>query len=1786
MAKNDNNELIFPMGINVNMEGFKRKWAASQELIQETINKSKFSIKVDIDHDAVKSMLEAMKQLQKLQGDIAKNQSKSTPAAMLKSKTIAEAKAAEIALLAEAKARDVLSKSESAAAIGAERLLNVSKQGVGVAARSQTAIVNESIAQEKLARSKLQTAVASQKATTATHGHTEAYRQQSSIVNGLTMMLKSYVSVFAMFRFSTLIRDTTAEFEMQRVALGAIIQDRAKANSLFSEIVELGIKSPFQIKELITYTKQLAAYRIETDSLFKSTSMLADISAGLGVSMDRLILAYGQVRAASVLRGQELRQFTEAGIPLVDLLSKKFTELKGEVVSTADVFELMRRRMIPFSMIDQIFKDMTEAGGIFYNMQEIQSRTLQGTLANLRDAYDKMYMEMGESQMALLKAVPAFFRSLADNWKSLFTVIATGGAIYGIHKVAVLASNLVMSKEANTLVSTTLKYKAKEASLLRQAAVYRDLSAAEASKIIMSNKLTYTDIQQLIDSKKLTKEIALRMIATKKLTYSQIVQIENSGLITRAESTQAMATSRLRLAYMTATSGIRTFIVSLKAATVAMLQNPYMWLMLGIGLLANQVRRISDRNAEYTKGTKEAVKQTKIFAAEAEEAHAKIKETLDKAQAVGATDDSIKRATIALQGIIDKNETLRPLVQARLKDVDDEAEKLATLLDIYGELQAAASGEGGVSRQNPYSEAVKSTGGWFKKDVVENMKELSAIETKISTLFLNMNAEGLKVYKIQDVFDKLSLSFRKGEIDIIKYREELNELFKSVKKTADASILNTDQVRPHKYWQRLKNNMSDLDGIMASVTKGSEKMFDFVKKNNATINESPVLWGADSLGLSSKNSNALKVRIASDTEMYLRATEGIQKDIFKNLVGHEFDIPIAITPELPTLNAYEKGYNALIEKLSKELPKIQIPLLEATSDDRDLSKESKTELDERLGLQKAYTIEVAAGNDFHKDQLERLGQEIKAYEQLARYTGNDITKKKGSAVTNPAIAALNREVQLIEQAYNEYEKLSEQRGASFAKKEISRAYQGQTELSLAFSPEGLQKSYSDAQSLFSKMGEKANADAWKMQLKGWAVEFKTMTDLAKAQNEATEKEIADALTLKQIWQSVVDYRLTGVEKEKAAIKAKYDREEQALAKLVGKRTVLTEEELEIQRQIRIGRETEEAAADLTESLRRIDVAERNEKLKNKISVTGQQRRSKLVELDFATYKKYELERIALLEKSSKAEDRTLALEKRQALIELIEVENSERAKTIEIVNGLVSALGRIGSTFQEMGGPAAKVGDIISSLGGSMNSLMTVLKKDQTKAEKGQSIAAGLDAIASIFGMIGSQIKANKIAQDAWTAAIMESVHQASLLRIEALAYQEANIFSVENPYARALAGADQYILAMKEITGLIPALKAGQVQTGTKKVASGKNMATGAMSGAVLGGIIGGPLAIVGAAIGAVAGFIVGSFVREVVPVFESLEKVYGQLFDPDTYELNDKILADYGKLDDATKKVIDNWKEIQAKAAEAAKEMDETFSKLSGDLGNGLRSALIDAWTNRDLYSAVDAFRDKVGDVIADIIRQMIFAQYFQDYFDSAEEGMRNSFGRITDEYGKVRPMTAEEMNRVDATGKKIYDLDIVDDIIRLGENIKGGVKGWGEAMDATDEVVRGLGFKDGLSAGQDKSDLTGLAKGYATASEESIVTLSGYANSQLYYQVAQYNVQQRILEIMEASVSSIAQTSGGSDVMTDLYNVQASALVQLQMIVSNTSRAAMGAENIYDTLNKLSLTGGKSINVKLIN
>lgn len=260
--------------------------------------------------------------------------------------------------------------------------------------------------------------------------------------------IEGYISKLAKVR---------GEFELQQRSLQAILQNKSQADQIFNKTVQLAVKSPFQIKELVTFTKQLAAYRIESDKLYDTTKRLADVSAGLGVDMGRLILAYGQVKAAAYLRGTEVRQFTEAGINLYGELQRYFEEVKGEAYTTAQIVDMISKRKVTFEDIENIFKRLTDSGGLFYNMQEIQAETLQGKISNLKDSIDVMLNSIGKANEDTLKGSIDVVKVLIDNWETVVNVAKAFGAVLGAIGLTVWSKKLGVANANVAMLGAGIK---------------------------------------------------------------------------------------------------------------------------------------------------------------------------------------------------------------------------------------------------------------------------------------------------------------------------------------------------------------------------------------------------------------------------------------------------------------------------------------------------------------------------------------------------------------------------------------------------------------------------------------------------------------------------------------------------------------------------------------------------------------------------------------------------------------------------------------------------------------------------------------------------------------------------------------------------------------------------------------------------------------------------------------------------------------------------------------------------------------------------------------------------------------------------------------------------------------------------------------------------------------------------------------------------------------------------------------------------------------------------------
>lgn len=317
-------------------------------------------------------------------------------------------------------------------------------------------------------------------------------RNQTQITGNMMGQLKGQIaaafSIGAVTGFIKKMVETRAQFELQRVALGAILQDRDEANKIFSQVQQMALQSPFTIMGLEKATKQMAAFGFEAKNLVPNVKMIADLGAGLGVDLERIVLVMGHLKARNYLEGTMVRQFTNMGFNVLGELAKYYTEIEGKMVSVAEVQTRVKKKMVEFGDVEEVLKRVTSAGGMFYDMQKKQSESIWGQMQRITDAYDLMLNDIGRANEGPIKAALTLIRDLINHWRMLAPTIAAVGAamtvVLAVQGVRLFIQSL---NQLGTAVGTlALKWKIVATEAEAAAIAQKSASSATALGLILT----------------------------------------------------------------------------------------------------------------------------------------------------------------------------------------------------------------------------------------------------------------------------------------------------------------------------------------------------------------------------------------------------------------------------------------------------------------------------------------------------------------------------------------------------------------------------------------------------------------------------------------------------------------------------------------------------------------------------------------------------------------------------------------------------------------------------------------------------------------------------------------------------------------------------------------------------------------------------------------------------------------------------------------------------------------------------------------------------------------------------------------------------------------------------------------------------------------------------------------------------------------------------------------------------------------------------------------------------
>lgn len=604
------------------------------------------------------------------------------------------------------------------------------------------------------------------------------------------------------------------QLENQRIALGAILQDGGKATEMFGKIQSLAVKSPFGIMDLNQYTKQLSAYGIEYNELYDTMKRMADISAGVGVDMGRIILAFGQVKAAGFLKGTELRQFTEANIPMVDKLAERFSNLEKRIVSAAEVYDMISKKKVTFEDVKSVLWDLTGEGGMFNNMQEVLSESLASKWKNLADAIDVMYGKIADGAIGGgLKNLAVFLTELTKNWEYLATAIGSASAAFIAYKASVAIGS---GKGAYGVYNMIAANHQLEASNLRVARSYRTLSASEQGVLATKERYTSAELRQAAAAGVLTKEMTLRLVAMGKISVAQVGHLKQVLGITRAEIAAAAATSKWKVALAVFGNTLNGVWITMKT----MLLSPWTWAFAGITAITELFTYYGKKQDEIEERNKNFAESAKGSAETLERELLKIKDLDISKMNTDEMKIKVKELTTVIQNEADGWQSILSEIFAKEADgtfknsVEEQLKLLKIKMDELAEAKKRL-----MKDDESYSDVIgeTETGALFwEKDIIDRVKaysqEVDENDKKLKDLAIHarevsaaLTAATSNNAVIQKVFNGKSLN---EQVAILKdYKEEWSKFIVELTKSSPeaAQTVNSWFNSIEKYFVKGKN---------------------------------------------------------------------------------------------------------------------------------------------------------------------------------------------------------------------------------------------------------------------------------------------------------------------------------------------------------------------------------------------------------------------------------------------------------------------------------------------------------------------------------------------------------------------------------------------------------------------------------------------------------------------------------------------------------------------------------------------------------------------------------------------------------------------------------------------------------------------------------------------------------------------------------------------------------------------------------------------------------------------
>ena len=227
------------------------------------------------------------------------------------------------------------------------------------------------------------------------------------------------------------------EFQQLEVAFTTMLGSSEKANVLMAQLTETAAKTPFDLQGVANGARQLLAYCTSAEDVNETLIRLGNIAAGLSQPLGDLVYLYGTTMTQGRLYTQDLNQFTRRGIPMIKELAKEFGVAESEIKG------MVEAGMIGFPEVQKVIQNLTNEGGMFFNLMQEQSKTITGQISNIGDSFSMMLNEIGKANEGIINDALSSVSYLIENYEKVGKILIELVGTYGAYRTALITISAI-----------------------------------------------------------------------------------------------------------------------------------------------------------------------------------------------------------------------------------------------------------------------------------------------------------------------------------------------------------------------------------------------------------------------------------------------------------------------------------------------------------------------------------------------------------------------------------------------------------------------------------------------------------------------------------------------------------------------------------------------------------------------------------------------------------------------------------------------------------------------------------------------------------------------------------------------------------------------------------------------------------------------------------------------------------------------------------------------------------------------------------------------------------------------------------------------------------------------------------------------------------------------------------------------------------------------------------------------------------------------------------------------